>query len=92
MNKKWGFVMFILVLTVLFYAVPKLPMYSLDPEASLFAVVWLCFALVVVAAHLYHLIGVGKEEEREYRRIVRMKRWKMEQQLLKLSRMRSSQR
>jgi hypothetical protein len=91
-RKRKGFLYLIFALTILFYAVPRLPIYSIDSAASLFAVVWLCFALLIIAANLYHLFGVDREEEEAYRKVQRMKRWKMEQQLLKLSRMRSAQR
>lgn len=88
-RKRKGFVYLIIALTILMYAVPRLPIHSADSAASLFAAVWLCFALVVLAAQLYHLFGVDREEEESYRKVQRMKRWKMEQQLLKLSRLRS---
>jgi hypothetical protein len=81
--------MFILALTTLFYAVPRLPMHNADPLAKGFAIVWLSFALVVVASQLYQWIGVDREAEEAYRRVQRIKRWKMQQQVLRMSRVRS---
>lgn len=91
MNKKKGFIGFIAALTILFYAVPKLPIHAAHSEASLFAAVWLCFALLIVAAHLYYLFGVDRQEEEAYRRVQRLKRWRMQQQIARISRMRALQ-
>lgn len=85
-EKKKRFVYLILALTVLFYAIPKLPVHSTELSANVFATVWISFALIVIASQLYRLLGVDRDEEQAYQRLMRMKRWKMEQQVLRMSR------
>ncbi len=44
-----------------------------------FRLVWIGFALLVVAAHLHELLGVEEEQKRTLLKIKRMKRWQLQQ-------------
>jgi hypothetical protein len=50
----------VLGIGMLGYALPKLPAISFS-AAGMFSLAWLLFALLVIGAHLYELIGVGRE-------------------------------
>lgn len=69
------------ILGMLIYAVPKLQFQQPGSAATVFGFVWLGFALVIVAAHLYELFGVSEEQRVEERKIKRLRRWQMEQKL-----------
>jgi hypothetical protein len=45
-------------------------------------VVWVLFALMIVAAHLHELIGVDEQKKQELSRVKKMKSWQLEQLLL----------
>jgi len=62
-----------LALATLFYAAPRLPLYSGDALGSVFGLVWLCFALVVAGSHLYHVIGVDRETEQHLQQLRRIR-------------------
>ena len=62
-----SFVYLTIGLAMLFYAMPNLP----DVEASLqgaFTVLWLMFAMLIIGANLYHLIGVDRENQARKKR------------------------
>jgi TRAP-type mannitol/chloroaromatic compound transport system permease small subunit len=54
----------IMGIAMVVYAVPKLPAFSLS-AAGFFTLVWLLFALLVIGANLYYLIGVDRESRQE---------------------------
>jgi hypothetical protein len=70
-----------LALGMIFYAVPKLQMGQGWSAATVFGVVWIGMALVIVAAHLHEILGVDEETRQELQRIDRMKKWRIEQTL-----------
>lgn len=72
----------VLAVGTLIFAVPQLEVGGGFAVESLFAVIWLCFALLVIAAQLYEILGVKEETRRRLSRIKRMKRWQTEQKLL----------
>lgn len=69
------------IVGMMVYAVPRLGVAGGDAGAAAFAVCWLIFALLILAAHLHQWLGVDEEAAREMERIRRMKRWKREQWL-----------
>lgn len=70
-----------LALGMLFYAVPRLDIRSGLTLPTVFGVIWVLFALMIVAAHLHELIGVDERKKQEIGRVKRMKGWQMEQML-----------
>ncbi|MFD0692471.1 hypothetical protein ACFQZT_00035 [Paenibacillus sp. GCM10027628] len=70
-----------LALGMLFYSVPQLEFREGLTLPMIFSVVWIVMALLVVAAHLHHILGVDEEKRRELKRINRMKKWQLEQAL-----------
>ncbi|MBD0382771.1 hypothetical protein [Paenibacillus sedimenti] len=70
-----------LALGMLFYSVPQLEFTDGLTLPMIFSVVWIAMALLVIAAHLHHILGVDEEKRKELTRINRMKKWQMEQTL-----------
>lgn len=70
-----------LALGMLFYAVPRLEMGHGFTAPTIFGIVWIAFALLIVAAHLHEILGVDEETRKELSRIDRMKKWQAEQML-----------
>jgi hypothetical protein len=68
-------------LGMLFYAVPRLDIGQGITVPTIFGILWICLALVIVAAHLHEILGVDEEIRREQSRINRMKKWQIEQSL-----------
>ena len=68
-------------LGMLIYSVPQLDMGQGVTLPTVFAVIWVCLALLVVAAHLHEILGVDEEQRQELIRIKRMKKWQLEQAL-----------
>ena len=66
-------------LGMLFYAVPKLDIGQGMTLPTIFGIIWICFALLIIAAHLHEILGVDEEERKERNRIKRMKKWQLEQ-------------
>jgi hypothetical protein len=67
-----------LALGMLFYAVPRLDIKAGLSLPTVFGVVWILFALVIIGAHLHELIGVDEQKKREITRVKRMKSWQFE--------------
>ncbi|OXM84264.1 hypothetical protein [Paenibacillus rigui] len=67
-----------LTLGMLFYAVPRLDIQGDSKLATFFGIIWIAFALVIVAAHLHELLGVEEETKRQVAKVKRMKRWQLE--------------
>jgi hypothetical protein len=64
--KQWkSFAYFSLALGMLIYAVPQLDMGRGYSPPTLFGVVWIGFAMLVIASHLHHILGVDEETVRE---------------------------
>lgn len=68
-----------LALGMLVYAVPRIDIGGGMTAETVFGVVWMAFALMIVASHLHELLGVDEETKRELAKVRRMKRWQMEQ-------------
>lgn len=47
----------ILALCLVFYAVPRLPVYSTSELATGFSLIWSIFAMVVIGSNLLYVIG-----------------------------------
>lgn len=53
----------ILAFLLVLYALPRLPLLSGKTEAVTFSVIWLGFALLIIGAQLYQIIGDRSEQE-----------------------------
>ncbi|MEI7024760.1 hypothetical protein [Paenibacillus sp. y28] len=75
-------VIYLLVaLAMLAYAVPKLDLGQGAWIVTLFGIVWIGLALMVIAAHLHRLLGVDEETAKELTRVKKMRRLRQEQVL-----------
>ncbi|MCR8634654.1 hypothetical protein [Paenibacillus radicis (ex Xue et al. 2023)] len=70
-----------LALGMLFFAVPRLDIHSGFTLPTIFGIVWVFFALVIIAAHLHEILGVDDESKREMAKVRHMKKWQLEQML-----------
>jgi hypothetical protein len=68
-------------LGMLLYAVPRLEIGGGWSMATTFSVVWIGFALLIIASQLHFILGVDREMKEELDRIKRVKRWRMQQAL-----------
>ena len=73
-------------LGMLIYAVPRLDVGGGWTLPTVFAAVWILFALLVISAYLHYLMGVDEEMKKELTRVKRMKRWQLEQRIARLGR------
>lgn len=80
--KGWKHLLYLgAAIGMLAYAVPKLSIGNgLTPE-SIFGAVWICFALLIIAANLHELLGVDAETKERLRHVKRMRRLKMEERM-----------
>lgn len=84
--KTWKNVIYLsLALGMLIYAIPRLSIGGSLTLPTVFGILWIVFALVVVAAHLHRIIGVDEVQEKELRQVrqvarVRRQQW-IERQL-----------
>jgi len=76
-----GVISLSIILGMLIYAVPQLRIGEGFTLPTIFAVLWLAFALILVAAHLYDVIGVDEAGREHKRQIGRMRRWQVEEKL-----------
>lgn len=68
-------------LGMLLYAVPRLELgYGLT-ASTVFGVLWICFALLFIAAQLHFLLGVDEEMKQELSRVRRVRRRQMQSML-----------
>jgi hypothetical protein len=58
-----------IALSMLIYAVPKLHVGEGVKLPTLFAIVWLCLALTVIASHLHEILRVDAEAPKELKQI-----------------------
>ncbi|OGX68434.1 MAG: hypothetical protein A2189_06955 [Paenibacillus sp. RIFOXYA1_FULL_44_5] len=68
-----------IALGMMIYAIPRLEVGQGLTQSSIFSVIWISFALLVISSNLHYMIGVDKESRMELDKVKRMKRWKMEQ-------------
>lgn len=64
---------------MLIYAVPQLEIGQGLTLPTVFGIVWIGMALLIIASHLHQLIGVDEETKKELVRIKKYKKWRMEQ-------------
>lgn len=68
--KEWKSVVYMsLALGMLIYAVPRLDIGEGFTLPTVFGIVWIGFALMVVAAHLHRILGVDEETKNELARV-----------------------
>lgn len=68
--KEWKSVVYMsLALGMLIYAVPRLEIGHGFTPGTVFGIVWIGFALLIVAAHLHHILGVDEETKNELNRV-----------------------
>ncbi len=76
-------VVYILVAAgMLVYALPLLELGGGFTLPTVFGIVWICFALMIIAAHLHHLLGVDEAERERLAQIKRVRKWQMQQLFL----------
>jgi len=68
-----------LALGMLIYAVPRLEIGHGWTMPTIFGIVWIGFALLVVAAHLHRILGVDEETKQEMNRLRKYSRLRREQ-------------
>lgn len=61
-------------LGMLLYAVPRLEMGGGWSAQAVFSVVWIGFALLLIAAQLHFILGVDEEMKKELKRIKQVRR------------------
>lgn len=75
---------FIFSLAAVFYALPRLPFLSENQTATFFSAIWLLFALLIVGAHLDHLLGLDEEKRKRLTKLKKYQLWRKEQKILKM--------
>lgn len=70
-----------LAIGMLIYAVPRLEIGQGFTLPTVFGIVWVCMALLIVAAHLHHILRVDEESSSRLATVKRATRWQMEQRL-----------
>lgn len=63
---------------MLLYAVPRLSVGEGLGAGPLFGTVWLCFALLIIAAQLHELLGVDARKRERLRQVKRMKQYRLQ--------------
>lgn len=80
--KGWkNIVCMAIALGMLFYGVPRLDIGQGFTLPTVFGIAWICFALLIIAAHLHEILGVEEERKQALGRVKKMKRWQLEQML-----------
>lgn len=80
--KVWNHVLYlILALGMLAYAAPKLAVGGGWTVETVFAAVWICFALLIIAANLHFVLGVDAETRERVRQVKRMRTWQSQRRL-----------
>jgi hypothetical protein len=80
--KEWKSVAYMsLALGMLIYAVPRLEIGQGLTLPTVFGIVWIGFALLIVAAHLHRILGVDEETKKEMARVRKYGRRQREQWL-----------
>lgn len=68
--KEWKSVVYLsFALGMLIYAIPRLEIGQGVTLPNVFGIVWICFALLIVAAHLHRILGVDEETKQELARV-----------------------
>jgi hypothetical protein len=74
-------VYFVMAIAMLVYAVPRLQIGQGWTLPTIFSIVWLFFALIIIAAHLHSIFKVEKDEEEALNQIKQMRRLQMQRLL-----------
>lgn len=83
MNRKTRTVLyFALAAGMLIFAVPRMQIGGGWTEETIFSTAWICMALLIIAAQLYHLIGVNDKVEQDIKTLKRYKYWRIQQQIM----------
>ncbi|GFN30886.1 hypothetical protein [Paenibacillus xylaniclasticus] len=70
-----------IALAMVLYALPRIEFEQSWTLVTVFGVIWLAFALVIISAQLYMLFGVNEATERQLERIKRERRAAWERRL-----------
>ncbi|HEX7055710.1 MAG TPA: hypothetical protein VF260_00760 [Bacilli bacterium] len=70
-----------LALGMLLYAAPRLQIGGDLRLPAVFGIVWICMALLVIAAHLHEFLGVDEENRRAYRRRQNYRSFRLQQKV-----------
>ena len=79
-RRKFVHVLYMLLaLAMLLYALPMITFSSGDIWISVFGVVWVLFAFLVIAAHWHVILGVDEEKKKALERIrqAKFQQWQM---------------
>jgi hypothetical protein len=68
-------------LGMILVAVTQLDFRDGSALVAVFDIVWILFALLIIAAHLHEILGVDEELRKELERNERMTKWQTEQML-----------
>jgi hypothetical protein len=71
---------------MLLYAVPRLAVGEGLGAGPVFGTVWLCFALLIIAAQLHELLGVDAKKRERLRQVKRMKTFRLQRKTDNLAR------
>jgi hypothetical protein len=78
--KEWKSVAYMsIALGMLIYAVPRLDLGHGFILPTIFGIVWLGFALLIVSAHLHRILGVDEETKQELNRVRKISKMRREQ-------------
>lgn len=76
MNGLKNIIYLSLSLGMLIYAIPRLEVGQGMSLPTIFAIVWLCMALLIIAAHLHAMLGVDEATRKELQNIHAYRRWR----------------
>lgn len=82
MNKWKSLLYMCAAAAMLVYAVPRLSLGGGLASETVFGVVWLCFALLVLCANLYQVLGVDAEKKERMRQVKRMRMFRQSQRVM----------
>lgn len=68
-----------IALGMLMYAVPRLEVGSGFTLPTVFSIIWIGFALLIIGAQLHYILGVDEQTRKELVKVKHMKRWQMQQ-------------
>lgn len=69
----------IMAVGMLMYAIPRLEVGNGFTLPTVFSIVWILFALLIIGAQLHYILGVDEETRKELVKVKHMKRWQMQQ-------------
>lgn len=72
----------VLAFATVFFALPRIPIFSQDLASQIFSIVWMFFALLVIGSYLDRLIDIDDQKKKTLARIEKYNLWKKEQKIL----------